>query len=54
MSLDSLSARVAPPLFRLPGRLTPAMLEAAEGPIDVLVDGDARQRILSCQEFEAM
>jgi histidine ammonia-lyase len=51
MSLDSLSARVAPSLFRLPGRLTPAMLEAAEGPIDVLVDGDARQRILACQEF---
>jgi histidine ammonia-lyase/tyrosine ammonia-lyase len=51
MSCDSLSVQAAPQLYRLPGRLTPAMLEAAEGPIDVLVDGAARQRILSCQEF---
>ena len=51
MSLSSLSARVAPAVFRLPGRLTPAMLEAAAAPIDVVLGGDARDRITACRDF---
>src|SRR5690242_17096333 len=39
------------PVLRIPGKLTPALLEMAARPVDVVIDDTTRKRVDACHTF---
>jgi histidine ammonia-lyase/tyrosine ammonia-lyase len=50
-TMVTVSAEPAVEVVRLPGRLTPAVLESAAAPIEVTVSNAALQRVAACRRF---